>query len=119
MEIKILTIILSLVVFLFVIELVRRDRLTFKYALGWLCLSTAGVFFAVFDRLLYSMAGFFGFKLASNFIFFGLICFFIFLSLFLTIFLCQQNNRNDAIAQKLGLMDLEIQKLKEQLTGQK
>ncbi|HOW34794.1 MAG TPA: DUF2304 domain-containing protein [Candidatus Omnitrophota bacterium] len=118
MDIKILSLILSLIIFVLVIELVRREKLTFKYAFGWLVLCVAAVFFAVFDQLLFKISGFLGFTLASNFIFFSLLCFFVFLSLLLTAFLCQQNNRNDMMAQKIGILEFEVSQLKK-LLGKK
>lgn len=111
MEIKWLAILLSIGVLWTVIELVRREKLTFKYALSWLVISTAALFFAVFDSLLFRIAHTLGFELPSNFIFFLLLVFFVLLSLFLTIFLCEQNNRNDTIAQKIGILELEIERL--------
>ena len=111
MGIKILAIIVSAAVFSTVIELVRREKLTFKYAFGWMLISGVGLFFAIFDELLFKIAYALGFQLPSNFIFFILLVFFVFLSLFLTIFLCQQNNRNDTIAQKIGILEFEFQRL--------
>ena len=111
MNIKCLAVLISGLVFLTVIELVRREKLTFKYALSWIVISAAGLFFAVFDRLLFRIAHACGFELPSNFIFFSLLAFFVFLSLFLTIFLCEQNNRNDTIAQKIGILEFEIERL--------
>ena len=114
MTTKILAIIVSSIIFLFVVELIREERLTFKYAFGWLIVSVVGLFFAVFDRLLWGLARFLGFELASNFIFFVLLSVFVFLSLLLTIFLCQENKKNTTIAQKLSLLEFEIDKLKKE-----
>lgn len=111
MEIKWLAILISGGILWTVIELVRREKLTFKYAFSWLVISAAALFFAVFDSLLFRIADALGFELPSNFIFFSLLVFFVFLSLFLTIFLCEQNNRNDTIAQKIGILELEIERL--------
>ena len=111
---KTLAAVVSLCAFLLVVELVRREKLTFKYAVGWICLSLAALFFVVFDKLLYHIARWFGFELTSNFIFFALLGFFVFLSLLLTTFLCQQNVRNDTMAQKIGILEMELQQLKEQ-----
>ena len=113
MENKTLALVLSLAILLTVIELVRREKLTFKYALGWMFLAFLAIFFAIFDVLLFGLARWFGFTLTSNFIFFTLLCFFVFLSLMLTTFLCQQNTRNDIIAQKLGILEMELMQLKE------
>ena len=113
---KTLAAIVSLVAFLFVIELVRREKLTFKYAVGWIGLSLFALFFAIFDKFLYRIAHWFGFELPSNFVFFALLGFFVFLSLLLTTFLCQQNVRNDTMAQKIGILEMELQQLRDQVS---
>jgi hypothetical protein len=112
MNIHILAITLSLLMFVFVVDLVRRNKLTFKYAFAWLLVAAAGVFFAVCYKFLFYLASVLGFELPSNFIFFSLFCVFVFLSLVMTVFLCQQNNRNDKMAQKLALLEFEIKQLK-------
>jgi hypothetical protein len=103
---------LSIGVLLFVIELIRREKLTFKYAMGWLFILVLALLSAIFDEQLYRLSAWFGFKLTSNFVFFVILGGFVFLSLILTIFLCQQNSRNDAIAQKLGILEQELEELK-------
>lgn len=112
MNIQILAVGISVLMFVFVVDLVRRHKLTFKYALAWLMVSAAGIFFTVFKQLLFQCAAFLGFELPSNFIFFVLLCSFVFLSLLLTVFLCQQNSRNDAMAQKIGILEFELKQLK-------
>src|SRR5450631_13680 len=112
MNIHIVAMVVSTAIFLFVVDLVRRRQLTFKYAIGWLLVSAGAIFFAVFYQVLFKCAAFLGFELPSNFIFFALFCVFVFLSLLLTVFLCQQNSRNDIMAQKIALMEFELKKLK-------
>lgn len=119
MQIKWIAVGLSLAMLILVVELVRRERLTFKYAAAWLLVSIAGVYFAVFHQFLFRVSQWFGFALPSNFIFFILFGVFVFLSLLMTVFLCQQNNRNDRMAQKIGLLEHEIRELKKSLTAQK
>ena len=115
MAIKFLSGGVSLLILLMIIDLVRRDKLTFKYAFGWMAVSSFGLFFAIFDRVLFGLSRFFGFELPSNFVFFMLLVFFVFLSLFLTIYLCQQNNRNDTMAQKIGILEFELKQLTQKL----
>jgi accessory gene regulator protein AgrB len=117
MTIQVFAVILSVGVFLFVIELVRRERLTFRYAIAWLFFAGLGVVCSIFKEALFTLSQWFGFELPSNFIFFGLLCVFVFLSLLLTVFLCQQHKRNDRMVQALGLLELEIKKLKERVDG--
>ncbi len=112
MSTKILSILFALSILVFIIELARREKLSFKYAIAWICVSLSAVFFAVFDNVLNSVSTGLGFQLTSNFVFFAILCSFVFLSLLLTIFLCQQNHRNDKMAQKLGLLEHELETLK-------
>lgn len=116
MNTKYLVFILFLSLLVFVLELVRREKLTFKYAFGWILLSLAGMILTIFHSLLYSFSYLLGFELPSNFIFFSGVVAGIFVTLFLTIFLCQQNSRNDRIAQKLGLLEQAIERLSEEVS---
>lgn len=111
MGIKILPLILSSMIFLFVLELVRRHKLFFKYAFIWFFVSGLGIFCSIFSEWLFAVSRFLGFELPSNFIFFALFTVFVFVSLLLTVFLCQQNRRNDRMAQKIGMLELELQRL--------
>ncbi len=113
MNIHILAIVLSLLMFFLVLDLVRRHKLTFKYALAWLLVAVSGVFFSFFYKFLFKLAVILGFELPSNFIFFSLFCVFVFLSLVMTVFLCQQNGRNDTMAQRIALLEFEIKQLKQ------
>ena len=72
---------------------------------------------AVFYKFLFKLASILGFELPSNFIFFTLFCVFVFLSLVMTVFLCQQNNRNDTMAQKIALLEFEIKQLKQKVSN--
>ena len=117
MEIRTVALFLSSGLLLFVVELVRREKLTFKYAFAWLFFTAVGVLAAAEPRWVFWLAARSGFELPSNFIFFGLMGIFIFLSLLLTVFLCQQNRRNDRMAQKIGLLGREIDEIRETLRG--
>ncbi len=109
--VKYISILLSSLVFSIVVELVRKEKLTFKYAFGWISLSLLAIVFAVFDHVLFALSDALGFALPSNFIFFALICVLVLMSLVMTIFLCQQNRRNDTMAQKIGILQHEIERL--------
>ncbi len=116
-KLNLLTLVLSIMIFLFVIELVRREKLTFKYAFAWLFFSFTGIVFSLVPRVPYALSSWLGFELPSNFIFFSLLGMFVFLSLLLTVFLCQQNRRNDRMAQKIGMLELEIKEMKNSPKG--
>ena len=108
MNIQALAVLLSLLIFATVVELVRRHRLTFKYALAWLLVSSLGIVCSVFKGFIFRLSTLLGFEVPSNFIFFTLFCVFIFVSLLLTVFLCQLNSRNDRMAQKIALLEAEL-----------
>jgi hypothetical protein len=114
-KLGLLALFLSVSIFVFVIELIRREKLTFKYAFAWLFFSFLGIVFSFFPGIPFFLASRLGFELPSNFIFFSLLGMFVFLSLLLTVFLCQQNRRNDRMAQKIGMLEMEIKEMKNSL----
>ncbi|MCK5581652.1 MAG: DUF2304 domain-containing protein, partial [Candidatus Omnitrophica bacterium] len=116
MNVKAVTIILSVMFLVYIVDLVRREKLTFKYASGWILLIVLAIFAAIFDGLVFRLSELLGFQLPSNFIFFSVLCGFVFVSLLLTIFLCQQSNRNERMAQKIGILEHEIEQIKKQKT---
>lgn len=115
MSIKSLAILISSLLFLFVLDLVRRRKLTFKYALAWLMVSAGAVVSAIFHQYLFALATALGFELPSNFIFFFVMSAFVVLSLLLTVFLCQQHERNNSMAQKIAIMESAIIELKKKI----
>ena len=112
---QIITIALGIFIFVSVIELIRKEKLTFKYAVLWLLVSVLAVFLAVFPPLLFKLSALMGFILPSNFIFFFLLVILTLLIFIITLFLCQQNRHNDVIAQKIAMMEYEIKNLKNKL----
>lgn len=113
--IKLITVFIPFSILILTVELIRREKLTFKYGFVWIVVSMIAMFFSVFDSLLFRFSDFLGFELPSNFIFFALLSVFVFISLLMTIFLCQQNNRNDLMAQKIGILDAEIRELRKKM----
>ncbi len=116
-NIKILVLGMAGLMLAMVLELVRREKLTFKYAAGWILVLILAVFLAIFEELLFNLSDWLGFQLTSNFIFFTLLSVFVFLCLLMTIFLCQQDNRNRFLAQKIALLEFELNELRKKLKG--
>jgi hypothetical protein len=111
MQPKTFAIVMSVVIFLVVIELIRRQKMTFKYSIFWLVTCVVVLFFSFFDGLLAQLATLAGFTLPSNFVFFLLLVFFIMLSLVLTIYINEQNSKTESLAQQLAILDRKLQKL--------
>ena len=115
MPVKMFTTSISIIIFIFVIELIRRQRMTFKYSMFWLAACGTVLFLTHNDLLLKKMSQIAGFELTSNFIFFLLLVFFIFLSLRLTIYINEQSNRSDLLAQTVGILEYKLKHLEEKL----
>ena len=116
MAVKTFAILTSLLIFFFVIELIRRQKTTFKYSLFWIITCTIVLFFTYHDGLLRKISQLAGFELLSNFIFFLLLVFFIVLSLILTIYVNEQNNRSDLLAQSVGMLEYELKRANQKIT---
>ncbi len=112
MDVRLLPVLLSLVVLAAIVELARRDRLTFKYAASWILAALGGIGSALGRPALDRAAAFFGFTLTSNFIFFTALAGFVFLTLLMTVFLCQQTRRNELLAQNLALLEADLDDLR-------
>ncbi|MCD4780406.1 MAG: DUF2304 domain-containing protein [Candidatus Omnitrophica bacterium] len=109
---KLITIGISCFLILSVVELIRKEKLTFKYASLWLTVSFLALVFAIFNSWLFKLSEVLGFVLPSNFIFFSLLIVLTLLIFVVTLFLCQQNRHNDTIAQKIALLEHELESLK-------
>lgn len=115
MESKTFAIIASAAILLFVLDLIRRQKLTFKYSLAWLGASAVGLLFSINDGLIHKISHFAGFQLTSNFIYFLMLIFCVLLALLLTLYIDQQNTRSEYLAQKVGILESKIK----ELTGKK
>jgi len=117
MNARLFAIIIAGLIFIFVIDLIRRRKMTFKYSLSWLAGSLFVLLCAIYDKLLFAVSRWIGFTLPSNFIFFLTIVFFTLLSLALTVYIDEQNKRSEALAQDLGIVKLKLEKLEKKITG--
>ncbi len=116
MPAKTFAMVISIIIFLFVVELIRRQKMTFKYSTFWLGTCILVLFFAFNEHLLTKISQMAGFKLLSNFIFFFLLVFFIFLSLLLTIYINEQNSRSETLAQSIGLLEYKLKQFEKTVT---
>lgn len=108
---KIFAIIMACIILILVIDLIRRQKMTFKYALTWLALSVSVLLLAIQNSWLNNLAHWAGFTLPSNFIFFLLLVFVIFFSLLLTLHINEQNSRAESLAQAIAKLDYRLKKL--------
>ena len=118
MDPKIFALITTSVILILVINLIRRQKMTFKYALAWLVSSALVILFTVQDHWIMALSDWAGFALTSNFIFFLLLIFVIFFSLLLTIHINEQNSRTESLAQAIAKLDHRLKKIEKEWTGE-
>ncbi len=114
MQPKTFALIMTAFILISVINLIRRQKMTFKYALAWLTSCTLVIILTIQDSWIGSLAEWAGFALTSNFIFFLLLIFVIFFSLLLTIHINEQNSRTESLAQALAKLDHRLKKLEKE-----
>lgn len=117
MKLKILAIIIAIGIFLIVVNLVRRQKLTFRYAIFWMALSLFAILVSFNENLLFGLARMLGFELPSNFIFFLIGLFFVISSLLLTVYTCQQNSHLETMAQRIGILEYELSEAKKEISS--
>ena len=119
MNVKTFAIGCAILILIFVIELIRREKMTFKYALAWLTASAGVLTLAIYDGFLKRFAHLAGFALPSNFIFFILLMFVTFLSLLLTIYANDQNRRSEILAQSVAILEYRLKQMEGELPPKK
>lgn len=112
MPIKIFVILVTFAILMVVLDMIRREKMTFKYAINWFVGCGVALFFAWNDELLFKISNWVGFSLPSNFIFFMLLVFVMVLSLFLTLYINEQNSRTEALAQAVANLENQLKKLR-------
>ncbi|HRK61586.1 MAG TPA: DUF2304 domain-containing protein [Candidatus Omnitrophota bacterium] len=114
MQLKVFVILITLVILGWVIDLIRREKMTFKYSVVWFGGCLLALIFVINQNLLVSVSRFAGFALPSNFIFFLLLVFVMFLSLMLTLYINEQNSRAESLAQAIASLQQQIKVLKQE-----
>ncbi len=112
MPIKYFILIITVMILAAVVDSIRREKMTFKYAANWFLGGIAAIIFALNEQWIFKLSQWAGFSLPSNFIFFLLLVFVIFLSLRMTLFINEQNSRAEALAQAVAKLENEISQLK-------
>ncbi|MBI4101542.1 MAG: DUF2304 domain-containing protein [Candidatus Nealsonbacteria bacterium] len=110
---QILAVMGSVLIILSLVELVRRRKLKENYSLLWFAISFVFLIFSLRRDLLTWLANLLGVDYAPAAIFLLLIAALYLLSLNFSIVLSGLSERNKELAQKAGLLEMEIKKLKE------
>ena len=116
--IQILSIIVSLGIFLFVVESIRRGALKEKYALLWLFASVILLIFSIWRKLLDIVALALGFNYPPSFLFllgFGVL---LLITLHFSIVISRLADKNKKLAQELGLVNDALKQIKSTFENQ-
>lgn len=119
MQAKTFAILAAVLIFSGIVNQIRRQKMTFKFSLLWLAGSILVLFLAFNDNLLSHIAKKAGFELTSNFIFFLFLCFFVLVSLCLTLYINDQTTRTERLVQSLGILELKMKRLEESVLSEK
>jgi hypothetical protein len=107
----------SILIILFLIELVRSRRLKESYSLLWFGIALAFLLFSVWRDLLAYVASLLGVDYPPAALFLILIMGLYLLSVHFSIVISRLSEKNKNLSQEIGLMNLKIKELKKLLEG--
>lgn len=108
----IFTTLASLVAFLLVLELVRRQTLREEYSLLWLGTAFAMIILSAWRDLLHGVSALVGIAYPPNLLFLMASLFMAFLLLYFSTVITRLTQENKDIAQEVALLRYEIEKLR-------
>ena len=108
---QILSITISLIILLSVLEFIRRGVFKEKYALLWLFSSIALIIISFWRGLLDFTAGIFGFYYPPSFLFLLGLGFLLLITLHYSIVLSILTDKNKKLAQELGILKEKLEKV--------
>ena len=109
---QILSIIGSILILLLLIELVRKRKLKENYSLLWFSIAIVFIIFSIWPDLLFFIASLLGIQYSPSALFLILITGLYLLLLHFSVVISELSEKNKNLSQKIGLIDLEIRKLK-------
>ena len=94
----------NLLIFLSVIELVRRRKLKEKYSILWLCAALVMIFFSLSRELLHSAARLLGIQYPPSLIFLIAFLFLIIINIHFSVVISELSDKNKTLARELAIM---------------
>lgn len=116
---QILSIIGSILIILFLIELVRSRRLKESYSLLWFGIAFVFLLFSLWRDLLTYVASLMGVDYPPAALFLILIMGLYLLSVHFSVIISRLSEKNKNLSQEIGLMNLKIKKLKKWIKEKK
>lgn len=106
MKLSLLLMFAAVLLFVFIVEIVRRRRLSESYALLWICVAIVGVVLGLSRPLVDRLSTTLGVSYGSNLVF-GVVCMFLLLfAINLSVHVSRLERRVEQLAQELALRDL-------------
>lgn len=109
-SLKISLIILLIFQLYLIIKIVRRKKLTMKYASFWIFLIVCMFFVVIFPNIIYKLSEFAGFEKTSNMIFLLGFFFLFYISFIITTSISVQNMRIKSLIQELSILKESVKK---------
>ena len=117
MTAQVLGAIAAIITFLFVFSLLRRGVLREKYAVLWLFLSGAALFFSIFPGALNWISHTLGVAQPVNLLFFVTVVLLILVAVQLSYELSRHEARIRRLAEEIALLDRELKEIRESRDG--
>ena len=111
--IQLISIVVSLVIFVLVIELIRRKHLKEQFSLIWLAAATVLIVFSVWRKLLDFIALAFGIYYPPSFLFLVAIAFLIALLIHFSTIVSALSENNKRLAQEIGIIKKKLRDLED------
>ena len=114
---QIILILGSTLSFLLILNMVRKKSLELKYALTWLITSFSFIVLALFPKIINFVSILLHIKEEVNALFLLILFFMLIIIYTLTIALSRSTNKITTLAQEIGLLKLDFEKLKNEIRG--
>jgi len=112
--VQVLSITVSLMILVTVIEFIRRGAFKEKYALMWLFSSVVLLTISIWRGLLHKLAALFGFFYPPSFLFLIGLGFLMLITLHFSVVISNLTEKNKKLAQEIGLIKDELETLKKE-----
>lgn len=107
-NLQIVSCLFILTILTIIIYILRKGKITIKYALVWLTAAFVLLLFLIFPSLFIWLTNILGFSIGSNMIFAGLIAMLIFINIILTVIVSGQNNKIRLLIQEVSMLKEKI-----------
>ena len=115
---QVAAIVMSVLFFLIVIELIRRNSLKEKYAILWLFSAIVLLVFSSSERLLWWTSRLLGVDYPPSLLFMIAFVFLLFIVFHFSTVISKETERSKTLSQKIGLLENKVNELEKRLEGQ-